>query len=287
MYKVTTTQSQYQTYTLSDDSTQSQVTVIPSRGGIITEWSYQNQDIFYLDRERLKDPQLSVRGGIPLLFPICGNLVDNSYEHGGKTYQLPQHGFARNLPWEVTEQSTNQQASITVTLKSNEQTKQGYPFDFRLDFTYILKENTLELIYRHQNLSPESMPFATGIHPYFSVPDKDKLEFAIPSTQYQIKGDANIKTFNGKFDFSQEEIDFAFINLSSNIATVIDRERQLKLTVEYDDNYVTLVFWTQKNQNFYCLEPWSAPRNALNTGDNLIIAKPGETVETKIILRVE
>jgi len=27
-----------------------------------------------MDTERFKDPTLSVQGGIPLLFPICGNL---------------------------------------------------------------------------------------------------------------------------------------------------------------------------------------------------------------------
>jgi galactose mutarotase-like enzyme len=32
----------------------------------------------------------------------------------------------------------------------------------------------------------------------------------------------------------------------------------------------TLVFWTLKDQSFSCLEPWTAPGNALNTGLDLI-----------------
>jgi galactose mutarotase-like enzyme len=287
MFKIAVTESPYKTYLLSDEVASSEVKIVPEKGGIVTEWSWQNQDIFYLDRERFQDPQLSVRGGIPLLFPICGNLVGDSYQHGRKTYQLAQHGFARNLPWEVTQQSTEGGASITVSLKSTEQTLQVYPFDFALDFIYTLKGNTLELIYRHRNLATESMPFATGIHPYFYVADKSKLVFDIPATEYQAKGDTKIQNFTGKFDFNQEEIDIALTNLASNIATVTDLDRQIKLTIEYDQNYGTLVFWTVKGKDFYCLEPWSSPRNALNTGENLLMAKPGETKETRILLTVE
>lgn len=287
MYKVELIESQYPSYLLSDETADSVATVVPTRGGIVTTWRWRGQEIFYLDQERFKDPQLSVRGGIPLLFPICGNLVEDTYTHNGQTYKLPQHGFARTVPWSVSQQKTTQGASITLTLKSNPTTKQVYPFDFELDFTYILEGNKLELIYGHRNLSQEDMPFATGIHPYFYVSNKEQLQLQIPSTEYQAKGDTQIQSFTGTFDFAQPEIDVAFINLSANQATVTDLERHLRLTLAYDDYYRTLVFWTVKDKDFYCLEPWSSPRNALNTGKDLIIAPPQTRVETKITMQVE
>lgn len=159
-------QQQYKTYVLSDGN--AQVAVVPERGGIITSWQIQGQEIFYMDTERFKDPTLSVRGGIPLLFPICGNVPEDTYTLNGQVYKLQQHGFARNLPWEATQQSTEDGASVTVCLKSDETTKAGYPFDFELNFIYTLRGNTLELRYRHTNLSDQPMPFSTGIHPYFA-----------------------------------------------------------------------------------------------------------------------
>ncbi|NJL84562.1 MAG: aldose epimerase [Chloroflexaceae bacterium] len=287
MYNIATEDLQYKTYLLTDESSRSQVTVVPEKGGIVTTWRWQNRDIFYLDTERFKDPQLSVRGGIPLLFPICGNLVNDSYTYDGQTYQLKQHGFARNFPWEVSDQSTENGASLTVSLKSNPVTREVYPFEFELNFIYTLKGNTLETRYRHSNLSDKPMAFATGIHPYFYVADKSKLTCDIPSTQYQAKGDPTVQSFAGKFDFEQDEIDIAFQNLSRNFATISDLDRQLKLTVNYDENYSTLVFWTVKGKDFYCLEPWSSPRNALNTGEKLLVAEPGATVETVISMLVE
>lgn len=278
---------QYKTYVLSDEASQSQVSVVPERGGIIVGWQVQGQEIFYLDAERFKDPTLSVRGGIPLLFPICGNLVDDSYTLNGQTYKLSQHGFARTLPWEATQQSTEDGASLTVTLKSNEKTHEGYPFDFELNYIYTLKGNTLELRQRHTNLSQSPMPFSTGIHPYFAVANKSQLSIELPSTEYQVKGDATIHSFSGQFDFDQDEIDFAFVNLTGNTATVTDADRQLKLTVHFDSNYSVLVFWAVKGKDFYCLEPWTGPRNALNTGNHVLTVAPGETLEAVITMTVE
>ncbi|WP_017653144.1 aldose 1-epimerase [Fortiea contorta] len=275
MFTITQEQQQYKTYILCDETTDSQVEVVPERGGIITRWRIQGQEVFYLDTERFTHPELSVRGGNPILFPICGNLPDNTYIHNDKQYTLKQHGFARELPWEATEQNTNEKASLTVVLNSNEQTKAVYPFDFQLAFTYELQGNTLEVRQEYQNLSSESMPFSAGFHPYFLCGDKTQLEIEIPSTRYQDNRTKEFRTFDGNFDFSQDEIDFAFGQLSSRSATVTDNSRKLKLTVDYDDFSTWLVFWTVKGKDFYCLEPWSATRNALNTGDNLTVLAPG------------
>lgn len=287
MVAIAVEQQQYKTYILSDEAAQSQVSVVPERGGIITSWQVQGQELFYLDADRFADPSLSVRGGIPLLFPICGNLVNDTYTLNGQTYGQKQHGFARTLPWEVTQQSTDDGVSLTVTLKSSDATRSGYPFDFELNYIYTLQGNTLTLRHCHTNLSAQPMPFSTGIHPYFVVADKNQLSFELPSAQYQIKGDSEIHDFSGQFDFNQDEIDFAFINLTGQSATVTDASRKLKLTLEYDANYSTLVFWTVKGKDFYCVEPWTGPRNALNTGNHLLTAEPGSTVETVIVMTVE
>lgn len=275
MYNISLQQQQYKTYILSDETAGSQIEVVPERGGIITRWRIQGQEIFYLDTERFTHPDLSVRGGNPILFPICGNLPDNIYTHNGKRYTLKQHGFARDLPWDVTQQETKDKASLTVVLNSNEETKAVYPFDFQLAFTYQLQGNTLEVHQEYKNLSSIPMPFSAGFHPYFLCGDKNQLEVAIPSGRYQDNKTKEFHSFNGKFDFNQDEIDFAFGELTSKSASVTDNSRKLKLTLDYDDIYTWLVFWTVKGKEFYCLEPWTATRNALNTGDNLTVLAPG------------
>ncbi|MEM1368878.1 MAG: aldose epimerase [Cyanobacteria bacterium P01_H01_bin.15] len=287
MFGISKQVEQYTAYELSDDQAPARALLVPERGGIVTLWSWQGQEIFYLNTARFKDPSKSVRGGIPLLFPICGNLVDDAYTFDGKSYSLVQHGFGRTLPWTVTTEKTDDAASLTVSLSSNEETKAVYPFEFVLDYVTELSGNTLTQIYRHTNKSDVPMPFSTGIHPYFLVKDKTKLDIQLPTNQYRIKGDPTLRTFEGSFDFEQPEIDFAFEGLTGQQAIVRDLDRGLQLTLSFDQNYSTLVFWTQKGMDFYCLEPWSGPRNAMNTEEALLTAAPGETVETRITFCVD
>lgn len=286
MFTVTAEQRQYQTYILTDHDQNTRLEVVPERGGIITRWQVNNQEILYLDTERFANPDLTVRGGIPILFPICGNLPNNSYIYQGQSYPLKQHGFARDLAWSVVEQSDQGAAAITLSLSSSDYTRPLYPFDFQLVFTYILQGNTLTLRQQYINQSDRLLPFSTGLHPYFTVADKTQLQFAIPATQLQNQQNQTRHPFTGQFDFETDEIDVAFRPLSQPSAQVIDRQRQLCLTLDYDSSYSTLVFWTVKGKDYYCLEPWSAPRNALNTGENLLQLEPQATLETVVRLAV-
>lgn len=274
MYKVSSQQKQYNTYILSDDSAASQIEVVPERGGIITSWRINEQEVFYLDTERFTHPDLSVRGGNPILFPLCGNLPDNTYNVNGTDYQIKQHGFARELPWTVVSQSSEGGAELIVELSSNEQTKLVFPFDFQVIFTYILRGKTLEIHQEYKNLSATPMPFSAGFHPYFLCGDKNQIEVEIPSARYEDNRTKESFEFEGKFDFEQDEIDSVFGDLSSRSTSVIDNSRNLKITIDYDDFFTYLVFWTVKGKDFYCLEPWSATRNALNTKKNLTVLEP-------------
>ncbi len=286
MFAIAVEQQQYQTYILSDRAAQSRLEVVPERGGIITRWCIQEQEILYLDASRFADPNRSVRGGIPILFPICGNLPDNTYQHQGQTYSLKQHGFARDLPWQVTEQNVHDCASLTLVLHSNERTRAVYPFEFQLTFTYGLQGNRLIIQQGYTNYSAEPMPCSMGLHPYFWISDKSQLEFDIPATQTQDQHTKGVQPFSGTFDFEIDEIDVGFHPLFRRSATVRDRARSLQLSLQYHETYTHLVFWTVKGKEYYCLEPWSAPRNALNTGEQLSYVAPGATLETNVILRV-
>ena len=74
----------------------------PERGGVITNWVSDGNEILYFDETRFMDKTKSIRGGIPILFPICGNLNTTSSVFGKDYLQLSQHGFARDLRWQYS-----------------------------------------------------------------------------------------------------------------------------------------------------------------------------------------
>ncbi|MBD2099384.1 aldose epimerase [Leptolyngbya sp. FACHB-261] len=285
MFSIAVKQEQYQTYILNDQAGKSRLELVPERGGIVTSWQVDGTEILYLDEARFADPSLSVRGGIPILFPICGNLPNNTYSLDGQTYTLKQHGFARDLPWTPGEAITQNMAQVTLLLSSSEQTLAVYPFEFELAFTYTLQGPTLTIAQRYTNRSARPMPFSTGLHPYFAVTDKSDLRFKLPARHYYERVTDSQGELVDQFDLNQAEIDAAFSNVSGTVATVSGEGRRLSL--EFDPLYKTLVFWTLKNKEFYCLEPWSAPRNAISTGEHLTQLAPGASLDTFVRLRVE
>lgn len=291
MFAITLDQQQYKTYRLNDHDSQSSLEVVPERGGMITRWQVQGQQLLYLDTERFANPNLTVRGGIPILFPICGNLPQDHYTHNGRRYTLKQHGFARDLRWRVTHQGTTDRASITVVLNSNAQTRAAYPFDFELEFTYSIKGNDLEIFQRFTNLCgtldglpAQMMPFSTGLHPYFLTSDKTQLQFEIPAMQYRDQMTQDVHDFTGRFDPTLDEIDVIFSPLTGLAATATDQHRQVQISLSYSSAYGNVVFWTVKGKDYYCLEPWTAGRNALNTGKLLTYLKPGGSCEMLVHL---
>jgi galactose mutarotase-like enzyme len=285
-YKISIKQEQYTTYILADESAQSFLEVVPQRGGIITNWRIQGQNILYFDRERFADSSLSVRGGIPILFPICGNIPDNSYTVDDRQYNLKQHGFARDLPWQVSATNTDNCAKIDLTLTSNTQTLSVYPFEFELTFSYQLQGNSLKIYQTFSNKSDRSMPFSTGLHPYFWVKDKVNLEFQIPATTYQNQISKEVESFAGKFDLDRDELDLAFGNLNGHSTSITDKQRRLKIQLNYSDLYSTLVFWTIKGKDYVCLEPWSAPRNSINSGEKLTYLQPNTSCSALVEMAI-
>jgi galactose mutarotase-like enzyme len=283
----TVEQRQYKTYILGDRN--SKIEVVPERGGIVTSWIVGDQEIFYMDSERFTHPELSVRGGIPILFPICGNMPNNTYTHNGQVYTLKQHGFAREMPWQVDEKD---QTGLSLVLTSTPETLAVYPFEFKVKFTYILTGNTLTIKQSYSNLSNQSMPFSAGTHAYFAAPDKSELKFELPSAEFIDQKTFINHPFLGGFDFELEEIDVMFFNptlpsnQTANRAIAIDASRNLTLTLDFDQYHKALVFWSVKGKDFFCLEPWTAARNSLNTGENLITLEPGATVDMEISMTI-
>ena len=278
MFTISEEQKQYHTYILTDEDSKAQIEVVPERGGIITRWRIDNQEILCLDEAKYADPAKTVRGGIPILFPICGNLPDDKFNYQGQSYKLVQHGFARRIPWKVKETSTNNCASITIGIESNPETLSVYPFQFAVSYTYELRGNSLKIWQTYNNNSDVEMPFSAGFHPYFLVGDKQQLDVDIPGSQYtsNVSKKSNIP-FEGNFDYQKDEIDAAFTSITGQSASFSDRAEQRKITLKYSELFSTLVFWTVKGKDFICVEPWSAPRNGLNTGEQLTILDPGKS----------
>lgn len=103
----------------------------------------------------------------PNLFPIIGRLNEYKYKKDDAVYELPQHGFAKDMDFEAHKESD---AKATFTLKNNAQSAEMYPYEFTLAIEYTLIGALVSISYKVENHSEERMPFSIGGHPAFNVP---------------------------------------------------------------------------------------------------------------------
>jgi galactose mutarotase-like enzyme len=109
------------------------------------------------------------RWGLPWMIPNFSRLKDGLFKEKGTN--LPAHGFGRNLPWNVIEQSSE---SLSMQLLSSDSTRASYPYEFTFTSTIQVSEGILTYIASMENRNEEVMPTAPGFHPYFSVSQGNK-----------------------------------------------------------------------------------------------------------------
>ena len=103
----------------------------------------------------------------PILFPIVGALKDNSYQYEGETYSMPQHGFARDMEFTLTEQT---EESLQFVLSDNSETYENYPFHFQLTVSYEIFDSYINIGWKVLNTDEKKMYFQIGGHPAFACP---------------------------------------------------------------------------------------------------------------------
>lgn len=209
----------------------------------------------------------------PILFPIVGRLKDHEYTFDGKTYKLPQHGFARDYDFTVVNK-TNQ--SITFEQTASKASKAIYPFDFVLQITYTINGKSLDVDYLVKNPSAsDELYFSIGAHPAFNCPiekGQKRSEYQLvfntddmPKTQDKIDGlyiDQWTQYFTepGILELPDTVFDEGSLTFNSNpfskVTLVYKPTNKKYLSVTCKD-FPYLGIWSSKNNSpFVCIEPW-------------------------------
>ena len=242
----------------------------PERGGVITNWVSENNEIIYLDEKRFLDRGKSIRGGIPILFPICGNLNISNSLFGKKYLQLPQHGFARDLPWQYS--LNKKEKSLCLVLQDSEITRKYYPFDFEVRIEVTLKINCLEFKIHIENKTNSEMPINFGLHPYFNISDFKNLEFFdYPLNCQDQKRNILINTLE---DLKNIHNGIDLLMYSSGKSSFRDNIFKRQVTLNHPYPFDLGVIWSNPPRQMICLEPWTSPRNSLVDGLRKILIPP-------------
>ena len=209
----------------------------------------------------------------PVLFPIVGKLQDGKYRVNGKEFELPGHGFGRISEYQLVER---RQDYIEFALKWSEESLASYPWKFQLNVAYALKDKTVEVIWKVQNLDDKEMVYSIGAHTAFRCPLVQGEEFSDYYLKFNQEEDNINMPLNCKGQFLKvqgethlqgQQLDLnyemfagdalAYKGLKSDVVSICSHKSDKKVSMEAKD-FPFWGFWTpaQGGAPFLCLEPW-------------------------------
>ena len=208
----------------------------------------------------------------PVLFPIVGRLPEHKYLLNGKSYHLPQHGFARDMIFSPVKTDDD---TLSLELHWSDITLPHYPFHFRLLISYALDGNTLQADYKVMNLDDQEMPFSIGAHPGFNCPlNPEKsyedyyLEFDEEQTLDRHLLHEGLLTGQTETVLQEGKKLKLSRHLFQNDALVLKENKIQKATLKSDADsrqvemefhgFPYLGIWTppKADANLICIEPW-------------------------------
>ncbi|WP_312430875.1 aldose 1-epimerase family protein [Lacrimispora sp.] len=210
----------------------------------------------------------------PLLFPIVGNCRNDRTILEGQTWEIPKHGFCREMDFSSSEQTGT---SVTFEIRDTEETKKIYPYSFRLSLVYTLTDGILFMEYRVTNTDDRTMHYCLGAHPGFNCPMEDNAVFedydlvfekeeTISSMVYdsehlEFNPGNRIDQLNGSRSISLTHELFKndaiyFDDLQSRKVSIVNRNTGRGVEVSYP-GFETVAFWKSAKAPFVCVEPWN------------------------------
>ena len=208
----------------------------------------------------------------PILFPFVGKTDRNEFRTKGKTYSMTQHGFARDMEFELLSRTEDE---IWFVLKDSEETRQKYPYGFTLKLGYRLFDNGVEVCWQVENEEEEELPFSIGGHPAFYCP----IDEGAVQTDYLLRFDCKDQVVCTRISdeglaLNEEDVyplKDVFLPITEHLfdrdALVIEEDQSKEVALVKPDGrvYLTVRFdaplfgiWSPpgKNAPFICIEPW-------------------------------
>jgi galactose mutarotase-like enzyme len=223
-------------------------------------------------------------GRAPLLFPICGGLKDNTYRLSGQKYTLQKHGYARFSTFETERQTAD---TVTFLLRSDEESRITYPYDYELRVTYKLKGYSVEVGYTVTNLSCTDMYFSIGAHEGYACPEGiENYDILFPQNEtlnsYMLDGNLlehhsapvlhESDMLKLKYDFFAVDA-LVFKELKSRSATLRNHLTGRGVRVDFD-GFDYFLLWTKPGAPYICIEPWCGIQDSVDT-DQEFVKKEG------------
>jgi D-hexose-6-phosphate mutarotase len=195
-------------------------------------------------------PGKAYRGGIPLVFPVFGEVKDHG-EVPDAIKNCTRHGFCRDRAWTLVEKKSDESgtASVSMSLSSKDQPAllEKFPCPFALLHTVTLTKDTLESRLQVQHLDSsqhDSMPFHALFHTYLGLPNQTAKAYGLKGVGFNDKVAA--KRVGQNDDEQQgwsEEIDRVYEGKAEMLVIDANDESGDQITLERSNTLPDTTLW--------------------------------------------
>ncbi len=247
--------------------------------------------------------QWSQGGRGQVLAPWPNRLGDGRYSFQGVEAQAPLdeperhnaiHGLVRWRPWRMVGRAQNR-----VSMACELRPFPAYPFALRLTIEYRLGRDGLVVVTEAENLGDADLPFGLGFHPYLTAgtPTVDQIRLTVPAERRLLTDDRGLPTTsvsvaNSEFDFNRGRIigvtrlDTAYAGLRR------DADGKARVELDHPDGAHGATLWADERFGYLmvftgdtldpparrtalAVEPMTCPPDALRSGTDLTVLRPG------------
>jgi galactose mutarotase-like enzyme len=208
---------------------------------------------------------------------------------------LPIHGtMSARVPWDVgTLETRGRVARLRAGFEyAGEELLAAFPFPHRLEAAIEVDGRTLSVATTIRPSGRRAVPVSFGYHPYFRLPGGRRAAWRLllPRRRHVELDERGIPT--GQSTEAPAEAEPIGARTFDDLFELIgDRHLGIqhgtrRLTVRFGDGYPFAQVYAPPGAGFACLEPMTAPTNALVAGDHPVVA-PGESFTARCSIRPE
>jgi len=239
------------------------------KGGAIVSAIVRGQELFEQDQDYHDLSQVTRTKGNPNIFPVFNQMPAGVVLAGAQT-PLPNHGIARQQPWQAFTDPALP-GTLVLRLISSEDTKMSYPYDFTYTQFITLEPEQLTI---DQHIETAGA-FSVGFHPYFRVGNKLDIDITgiesrtrywyLPNALSKREKDAIIAEDrslpyapgkDGSLNFAAGEINHHFNMAGQHHDIVIaDPGLQRRIILQRTPTYQALTIWSEAQASAVCVEP--------------------------------
>jgi aldose 1-epimerase len=230
-----------------------------------------------------------------VMFPWAGRVPHGQWTDGAELLELPindweipsaLHGLVSSTQWGITSKNPDA-VTLDYTLKQSA----GYPYSLRIEVTYSLFPDRLEVTDTVTNIGHQVAPFALAHHPYFALGGADLSEVSIDTSIVETMERTPQKIPVAKVEFDRALMPVAVVEIDDTY--LLDFQSSDSVTHRMSTPEGTIQLWqgpewpwlhvystpdfpsTSGPIPVVALEPHTAVPNSLNWPEQLISLAPG------------